>query len=210
MSKLAASTRTAQATANARATGRRGSGHPRARRWRDEWSRFARSRRPTIASAVARRRDVTRHGAREQQCSPRRTAADSHRERDRGSRAANPLRKQSGSADPAEDGWLAPAWRRTAPCSDETRGPGFELARSPRPRPESPCPHRDERRTPAEGADPEGPERHPETEKARGKAAKTTELLRATREPSLFSAPERAAEALAIHTARFALATVRR
>ena len=111
---------------------------------------------------------------------------------------------------PAEDGRLAPAWRRTAPCSDEMRGPGFELARARGRAPKAHVLPATSGWTPAEGADPKGPERHPEMDKARGKAAKTTELLRATREPSLFSAPERAAGTLELRTARFALATVRR
>jgi hypothetical protein len=206
MSELAASTRTA-----ARATVRWGSGHPRARRWRDDWSRFARSRRPVNASAVARRRGVTRQRRQGAAMFPTAYGCGfTSRARPR-FQSGRPHRANGvGSRNPAEDGRLAPAWRRTAPCSDEMRGPGFELARTPRTRPESPCPTRDERRTPAAGADPEGPERHPEMDKARGKAAKTTELLRATREPSLFSAPERAAGALELRTARFALATVRR
>jgi hypothetical protein len=206
MSKLAASARTA-----AGATLRRGSRHPRARRWRDDWSRFARSRRPVSASAVARRRDVTRQRRQGAAMFPTAYGCGcTSRARPR-FQSGRPHRANGvGSRNPAEDGRLAPAWRRTAPCSDETRGPGFELARTPRTRPESPCPNRDERRTPAERANPECPERLPAMEKAMGKAAKTTELLRAIREPSLFSAPERAAGTLFAPAAWFALATVRR
>lgn len=153
------------------------------------WSRFARSRRPTAASAAARRRGVPRHGAQGSAMVPTAHGRGSHRERDRGSRAAHPLRKQTGPRNPAgEAGLLRPGDERHHAVTRPMEVPDPSLLGARGRAEQADAPPAMSGRTPTEAANPESLERPPETERRwRARQRPTSRYGRPTSHP--FTAP---------------------